>query len=91
VLVDDGAGQCALPVGSFEKVDEVDAEGVFRLPDLPLLPTALALEVLTESADLVGHGLVGCRACQEATDPADAVRRRLLLDEPRLQEKLAEL
>jgi len=61
------------------------------LAHLPLFPAALALEVLAESADLVGHGLVGRGARQEAADPADAVGRRLLLDEPRLQEELAKL
>jgi hypothetical protein len=90
-LVDDGADRCAVPVGAPQKVDEVDAERVLRLPDLPLLPAAFALEVLAESADLVSHRLVGGRARQEATDPADAVGRRLLLDEPRLQEELAKL
>jgi hypothetical protein len=72
----DRAGGFALPVGAPQIVDEVDAEGVFSLAHLPLLPAALALEGLAESADLVGHGLVGGRARQEAADPADAVGRR---------------
>ena len=90
-LVDDRAGRCALPVGAFEKVDEVDAERVFRLPNLPLLPAAFTFEVLAESADLVGDGFVGGRVREEAADPAHAIRRGLLPHKSCLQEELAKL
>ena len=69
-LVEDGAGRFAVPVGPLQKVDEVDAEGVLRLTDLPLFPAALALEVLAESAYLVGHGFVGRGEREEAADPS---------------------
>ncbi len=45
-----------MPVGSLEEVDEVDAEGVFGLAQLPILAAAAALELFAESAYLVGQG-----------------------------------
>jgi hypothetical protein len=57
--VDDGTRRRAVPVGALEEVDEVQAEGVLGLADLPLLRSG-ALEVLAESAYPIDEGLV-CR------------------------------
>jgi len=90
-LIDNRARRFALPVGPLEEVDKVDAdEGVFGLPNLPVGTSAVPLELLAESAYPVGHRLVRRRVSQESANPADAVRRGLLLDEARLQEELAE-
>ena len=59
--VDDGTRRGTVPVGALEEVDEVEAEGVLGLVDLPLLRSR-ALEVLAESAYPIDQGLVCRRA-----------------------------
>jgi hypothetical protein len=44
-----------LPIGPLEEVDEVDAQGMFGLPDLPVFPLALAFQGLAECAHLIGQ------------------------------------
>ena len=46
---------CCLPVGSLKEIQEIDAEGLFSLPDLPVLAGAGEFELLTEMADLLGE------------------------------------
>jgi hypothetical protein len=90
-FVDDGARWLRLPVSALEKVDEVDPQRVFGLTDLPVRPSAFALEGLAECAYLVDQRLVGRRASQESANPTDAVRCGLLLDEPSRQNELTKL
>lgn len=90
VGVDDGAGRLLMPVGPLKEVDEVDAQGLFGLPDLPVLASRLVFEVFAEGADPSGQGVVGCGSHQEAAHPADAVGGGLRGDQPGLQQELAD-
>jgi hypothetical protein len=76
-FVHDGTGRAPMPVRSVEEVDEVDAQGVFGLAYLPVLPSTLALQALAECTYLVGEGFVRGGACEESAYPADAVGGRL--------------
>ncbi len=80
-----------MPVCTVKEVDEIDAQGLLGLAYLPVLTSLVAFQVLAEPAHLVSQGLVRGLARQESSHPAHAVRRSLLLDEPCLEEKLAEL
>ena len=91
VFVDDGARGVAVPVRAAQEVDEVEAERVFRLPELPLLVASRALEVLTEAPDLIRQGLRRRLARQELADPPHDVRRCRLAGKPVLQDVLGEL
>src|SRR5262245_61789679 len=64
---------------------------VLGLLDLPVRVGAPLFELFAEPPDLVGERLTGCRPGEEAPDPANAVRRRLLCDQLSLEQKLAEL
>lgn len=90
-FVDNGARRLLLPVGALQEVNEVDAQRVVGLTDLPFRPSTFALELFAEWAYLVGEWFVRSRTCQKSADPADAVRRGLLLDEPSRQDELTEL
>ncbi len=80
-----------MPVSSLEEVDEVDPKGLFGLAYLPVL-TALALQLFTESADLVGQRLVRGGARQELAHPAHAaVGSSSLVHQLSFQKELAEL
>jgi hypothetical protein len=58
-FVDDGAQRLRLPVAALEEVNEIDAQRVFGLTDLPVRPSVFALEGLAKCAYLVDQRLVG--------------------------------
>jgi hypothetical protein len=90
-LIEDLAHWPALPVGPLQEVGEVEAPRMFGLTHLPVLPGALALQILAEPPHLVGHRFIGRRPRQESPHPPDAVRRRVLLHQARFEDELAEL
>jgi hypothetical protein len=56
-----------MPLGTFQEVHEVDAQGLFGLAQLPVGAPATALSVVAEPAYLVGERFVG-RGTHEKTD-----------------------
>jgi hypothetical protein len=80
-----------VPVHAREEVDEVDAQGLFGLPDLPVLHTAGALEILTETAALVRQRHCRRRAHQELARAAGDLGGVRVANQPVFQQVLAEL
>src|SRR5206468_8899614 len=70
-FVDDAAHRPSVPVSALQEVDEVDPQRMLGLAHLPVLPDALAFQVLAEAADLVGDGFVRRRPRQEPANPPD--------------------
>ncbi len=62
LLVDDDTSLALMPLGSFEKIDEVNAEGLVCLSQLPVLDPALAFQFLAKASDLIRQGFVRGRA-----------------------------
>ena len=69
ISVNDRARRLTMPVGAIEEVDEVDAECLLRLLDLPILPTR-ALEVLAGPAYSIGERFVCGRLTMELANRA---------------------
>ena len=80
-----------MPVCSLQEVDEEYPQGLLSLAYLPLLDSAVALQVLTEPPDLVPQGFVRSLSHQESAHPAHAMRRRPLSYQLRPEQELAEL
>jgi hypothetical protein len=80
-----------MPVCSLEEVDEVDAQSLFGLADLPILEAATAFDVLAEAANLIRQRLVGRRTRQEAAHPPNEVWGSGLPDQLIPQDELPEL
>jgi hypothetical protein len=74
LFIDDRTGRPPLPVRSFEKIDEVDAERLFGLAHLPILKR-VALQSFAESSYLIRQGFVRGGAREEAPYPTNGVGR----------------
>jgi hypothetical protein len=66
-------------------------ERLLSLTYLPVLVRAASFEILAEPSHLLGDRLVRGWSGEKSADPAHAVRGGLLVDQPRLEEELAEL
>lgn len=90
LAVHHGVGRYLAPVGAAEEVNEVEAQGLLGLADLPILRSS-ALHVFAEPADPVGQCAVGGGAGEELADVPDAVGRGGFVDESGLEKELGEL
>jgi hypothetical protein len=80
-----------MPLRALEEVDEVDAERLICLPQLPVFSAAVPFQFLAEPSHLIGEGLIGGRSRQKPSYPAHEVRRRRRAYQLGLEQELAEL
>ena len=62
LFVDHRARRAAVPLGTAEEIDEVEAERLVGLTDLPILEASLTFEALSELTHPIDERLIGRRS-----------------------------